>query len=92
MLPLFNVNLPANAAIVFGMLMQIAAFDPYETEALWNGLIDTPETGPFKDTFGVIGLESTLFLNNIGSQVFIIILIFLMYLMYILLYVFKQFS
>ena len=92
LLPLFNVHLPANSAIVFGMLMQIAAFDPYETEPLWNELLRTPATGPLKETFGVIGLESTLFLNNIGSQFFIILLISFMYLMYMLLIVFKQFS
>lgn len=36
LLPLFNVILPANAGMVFNMLMQIAAFDPYETGDMLN--------------------------------------------------------
>lgn len=57
-----------------------------------NKLLDTPKTGPFNESFGVIGLESTLFLNNLGSQIFIMILLIIVYVIYTLLLIFKNVS
>ena len=46
LMPLFNVRLPGNAAVFFGVLMQIAAFDMLPTDGFYEDNIPMQETEP----------------------------------------------
>ena len=73
-MPLFNVILPANAGIIFSVLMNIAAFDPIDAEVTVIPLLDLEETGPYESKFDVLGFESLFCLANMGTQAILITL------------------
>ena len=76
-LPLFNVIMPANAAQIFNVLMQIAAFDPIPAEDTIGVWLDLEETGPYKNDFELMGFESFFCLFNLGTQALTITLVLL---------------
>ena len=61
------MSLPANASIFFEVIMIIAAFDVVEVQEYLNEYLQIEPTGPFNSNFGLLGLDSLLFLNNMGS-------------------------
>ena len=69
MMPLFNLALPANAGIFFGLLMQIASFDIIPTDIFFNEVLSWVSTDPVNNNFNSVGFGSTLFIYNIGSMI-----------------------
>ena len=69
LIPLFNIILPANASSFYHKLMEIAAFDYYETNELLNDMLNLEPTGPVNINFEMLGLESLYFMNNMGTQI-----------------------
>ena len=69
LVPLFKIILPANAATFFKTLMDIAAFDFIENIEPLSWLVgtDTPSE-PVNGNFEALGLETTRFLSNLGTQ------------------------
>ena len=67
LLPLFRITLPSNIAIVFNLLMKIAAFDVIRTDGLYDQILDLPHTEPLTPNFEAVGFESLLLLYNLGS-------------------------
>ena len=66
-MPIFNVIIPANAAICFDLIMQVVAFDlipPDLTIAKWLNLEDT---GAYSIAFEIMGLESMFCILNMTS-------------------------
>ena len=59
--------MPANAGIFFHVLMQIAAFEFYDTDDVYRDLIGK-ETEPLSPNFGVSGLQSMWFIPNLGTM------------------------
>ena len=72
--------MPANAGIYFNCLMQIAAFDFWETEEFYSEVLDGYETEPYTKNFGIIGFESMWFLNNMGLMGIVLLLVPLIFL------------
>ena len=58
MMPLFKVDMPANAGIFFQNIMQIAAFDFYEIGDIVHKLFNIPSTNPLGINFETVGFES----------------------------------
>lgn len=65
-MPLFNVQMPANAQTFFNEIFKIAAFDIVEVEPYVNFMLHLNGTGPFNDNFDKLGFQSMFFLNNLG--------------------------
>ena len=80
MFPLLRINMPANVGVYFNCLMQIAAFDFWETEEFYYEVLDGYETEPYTRNFGIIGFESMWFINNMGLMGIIILLLPLIFL------------
>ena len=66
-MPLFKINLPANAGIFFNQIMQIAAFDIIEISEPLDDLLDLEPTDPINENFEAVGFESIYLLNNMGT-------------------------
>lgn len=75
LIPLFQVDLPENAGMVFKQMMKIAAFDLVpNTEDIYNTVLGIDELpGPLTENFGTVGFETTYFIHNMGSLVFFIV-------------------
>ena len=43
-MPLFKNILPVNIAVIYNMLMKIAAFEMFQTEGIVDQLLDLPPT------------------------------------------------
>ena len=67
LLPLFKVNIPANALLLFNKIMEIAAFDIIEINDTLNSLLNLEPTGPYRQNFDAVGFESIYLLNNLGA-------------------------
>ena len=67
LLPLFKVNIPANALLLFNKIMEIAAFDIIEINDTLNQLLNLEPTGPYSKNFDSVGFESIYLLNNLGA-------------------------
>ena len=70
LLPLFNIEMPANAQIFFGFIMEIASFDILPMQKFYDKYLPTPDWDePLNDKFNNLGFQSTFFLNNMGTMV-----------------------
>ena len=81
-----NVKFPANSMIFTGFLMDIVNFDLIPTEMLENLVYYLPEPVAFNINFAANGMESTLLISNIGSNLLMIILYILVAIMCLVLY------
>jgi len=70
-----KVQLTANVGIFFNQMMQIAAFDIFETAPLLNDLLGLEQDGKvLNSNFETLGYESLYFLHNMGSLLFVFVL------------------
>ena len=69
MMPLFNVNLPANAAECFGFIMTLASFNLLPMNIFYNAYlgIASDDPGPVNQNFNALGYSSIFFLYNMGT-------------------------
>ena len=51
LVPLYEVNMPANVQIFFKFIMQVAAFDFIPIEPVYDSLFDNLEYKPTSDKF-----------------------------------------
>ena len=75
-MPLFQISMPANAAVFFSHIMSIAAFDFFELDGIIHELFGIESTEPVDNSFNSVGLESQYFMVNLGTMT----LFFLVYL------------
>ena len=78
LMPLFRVNIPANAGSLFAQIMQIAAFEIIEIGEFLDELLGIPSTSPMNKNFAAIGLDSIYLLNNMGTLSIAYILLLLL--------------
>ena len=76
-MPMFNLIIPAQAAVFFNVLMQVAAFDPIPAEKTIDIWLNLEATGAYKPKFGILGFESMFCVSNMGTQAIIIFSVFL---------------
>ena len=81
MMPLFKVNMPANAQAFFNQIFKIAAFDIIEIEPYMNKMLQLNSTHAFNRNFESLGFQSMFFMNNLGP----LLIAFLIYFAAILL-------
>ena len=86
LLPLMNVQLPANTGRFFSQLTAIAAFDIFETDEYLRELFDLPPQDPVNQNFETIGFETVYFLNNLGSFILVFVVKLLLILIWAALY------
>ena len=73
MIPMFDVEMPANAQSVFGVLLKIAAFDMIPVEVLYEDMLEELESleNGFLDKLKIkmdgLGFDSIWILPNLGS-------------------------
>ena len=67
-MPLFDVNMPANAQAYFNQLNKIASFDLINIEPYIVWVLRVNETGPLTPNFDDCGFGSLYFINNMGSM------------------------
>ncbi len=75
-MPLFKVNLPANAEMFFGFVMQLAAFNLLPTDLFYDtyfGGMKEAETGAINDNFKSDGFSSVFFIYNMGTLMVVIL-------------------
>ena len=84
LLPLFASQIPANAMVMFGAIMQIAAFDAIPTDPVYEYL-ELDGKDPINDNFESVGFETILIMHNLGSLALFIALSPLYYIYYFLL-------
>ena len=67
MMPLFQIQMPANAGVVFNLIMQIAAFDYIDlSENIYE--LGVKPTQPIDANFEMVGLESQYLIVNMGTM------------------------
>jgi hypothetical protein len=70
LMPLFNIEIPANAQLFYGFIMQLASFNILPMQDFYGKYLPSPSwDGPLNERFEAIGFQSTFFLNNMGSMV-----------------------
>jgi len=67
MMPLFDVNLPANAGYFFRFVLQIASFDIIDVDYYFRAIFGVPGTEPVSLNFEMVGFEGTYFISNMGT-------------------------
>ena len=71
LMTLWNINLPANASLLFGFIFQIATFDFLPTDDVWNWIF--PNISRIYDMpsrFESLGFGVEFFIYNSGSMFF----------------------
>ena len=84
--------MPANAAMVFGQLTKIAAFDIIEIGDYVDEYFKLEATDPVNEKFEAVGLETLYLFHNIGSFIFVIILYAFAILIFLILTIFGSWS
>jgi len=78
-MPLFNIDMPANAQMFYGFIMQLASFNILPMQDYYEKFIPAPSWDePLSEKFDILGFGSTFFLNNMGTMVLGIVMIPLM--------------
>ena len=72
--PLFDIRMPAIPTLVFGLLTEIAAFDYVEVGDYFEMAFDISDSDPMNQNFEALGFETNLFLYNMGSMLFGLVL------------------
>jgi len=67
LMPLFTVALPANVSIFFGYMMQIAAFEIFDTKGYLDKVFKLNPSEPLNGNFESLGLESIYLVHNMGT-------------------------
>ena len=83
---LFATTFPANLNIFFRYLMSIAAFDLIELTEFLDNYLGIEPTGPYNQAFDLIGLDSLLFVNNMGTMTFVYIIYIILAFLTLILY------
>ncbi len=69
LMPLFNIQMPANAQIFFEFIMELASLDILPMQKFYDKYLPSPFwDAPLSDKFYNLGFQSIFFLNNLGSM------------------------
>jgi len=69
MMPLFTATLPANAGMFFAKMMEIAAFELFDTKPYLDKYLGLAPSEPLNSNFEAVGFESVYVLHNMGTLV-----------------------
>ena len=68
-----NLKISANAMILIEQMRTFSNFDMFPMEVIYDQLYYFPDADPFTVNFEMSGTESTLFLSNIGTPLWIML-------------------
>ena len=86
-MPMFgHVKFPANAMMITKFMVTLATFDLFPTHLLEEKMYYFPDGGAFNLNFETAGIESELFLENIGFILWILMAHLLLALIHLVLY------
>ena len=68
---LINVVIPANASIFFSSLLSLVNFNLIPVEKPTRKILDLNYDQPYSDNFNQLGYDSTYFLINMGTLLYI---------------------
>jgi len=74
MVPLFDIRMPAIPTLIFGFFAEITAFDYVEVGDYFEKVFDISDSDPIDQNFEALGFETTFFLYNMGSMLFLLVL------------------
>ena len=66
-----GILFPRNTMVFLAYIIEIATLDLFETDSIDEKLYDLPEQEPFSMNFEAFGIETILFVTNIGSIIWI---------------------
>ena len=67
-MPLFNTNIPANAGMFFGFIMNLASFNLLPTDEFYNSyMVMSNDPGALNSNFDDQGYGSVYLLQNLGT-------------------------
>lgn len=94
LLTLWDINLPANASMLFGYIFMIVTFDFIPTDDIWNWFFPRiSRTFDMPSRFESLGFGNQFFIYNSGTMFFSFIAYFVLLPLYYLLYCLsKKFS
>ena len=84
LMPLFKVQLPANAQSFFNQILKIASFEFVNLSPYINRLLRLEESEPLNSNFNELGFGSLYFLNNMNSMLVGFLCYFLLILLLLL--------
>jgi len=90
MMPLFSVNLPANAGKFFNIVHQVAAFDLIDVGYYYDLAFDEEPTDAINIQFEQLGFDTTSFVANLGTLILSYVLLGLLLVVYGLLHACKR--
>ena len=67
-----GLKFPANSMMIIDYMINLASFDLIPTEAVDEKIYYWPEADPFNTNFEMAGIESELFLANIGFALYMV--------------------
>ena len=71
MMPLWEINMPAHTAMVFGYIFQIANFDLLPTSEIWHYFFpDIPQTNVINSKLESVGYSNEYLIFNLGTILF----------------------
>lgn len=91
-MPMFSVNLPPNAGVFFGFIMQIASFDILPTDGFYDDYFNMTYTEAINYNFDSVGLGSKWFLYNIGSMILVLLSMPALFLVILIMKPLRRFS
>ena len=81
--PLMNLQFPANAFLIYDMMISVATFDIIPTDDIFpNFFPDLPDENPFTDKFDRLNVGSRFLIMNMGTMLIIFgfyVLLFIVY-------------
>ena len=81
--PLINVQFPANAFLVYSVMIQVATFDFLPTDDIYPIFFtELPEDSPFTDKFDRMNIGSRYLVMNMGTMFLIFTFYAVLYVLY----------
>jgi len=67
MMPMFCIQIPSMPSIVLQKFIEIANFDIIPVDKIWESIFYMPSSYPLEARYQAVGIETTLFVANMGS-------------------------
>ena len=81
--PLINLQFPANAHLIYSVMISVGTFDILPTDDMYPYIFPgLPEDSPFNDKFDDMDIGSTYLVMNMGTMLMIFTFYLLLYFIY----------
>mmetsp|Transcript_23308 Transcript_23308/g.22916 ORF Transcript_23308/g.22916 Transcript_23308/m.22916 type:complete len:400 (+) Transcript_23308:2791-3990(+) len=84
-IPLFSIQIPGNAVLMYSILINFVQLDIIPTEGLYGSVFAFDDSEPLNSNFYDMGYESLNIITNLGSNFLFLAIILVLYLVHCLL-------